>query len=500
MNCPTGKPLLEMRGITKRFPGVLALDRVDLTLYEGEILGLIGENGAGKSTLIRILSGDYQADSGTIAINGERVSISSVRDAIALGISVIYQELNLAGNLDVASNIFLGREPRKRFLGVVDRRTLYSRAGELADRVGLSAPLTTLVQELSPGAQQLVEIAKALSVEARILVLDEPTSSLTPSEAEKLFEIMRRLRESGVSMIFVSHRLAEVSEICDRVVVLRDGKNAGELDRENMNIDEMVRLMVGRDLARFFPEHAAGKKAEVVLSVRGLRPRGARSEISFDLRAGEVLGIAGLMGAGRTELVRSIFGVEPSESGVIEIHGREAQIRSPWDAIRLGMGLVPEDRKQLGVILEMSVSENATLPSLGALRRFMLDRKWELATTQELIRTLDIKTPGAAQQVQFLSGGNQQKVALGKWLVLSPRILIMDEPTRGIDVGSKSEIYRLIRNLAGEGVAVIVVSSEMEEIIGLADRVLVMREGRCTGILESDQISEENIMRLATAG
>ncbi|MGQ9455215.1 MAG: sugar ABC transporter ATP-binding protein [Armatimonadota bacterium] len=500
MNCPTRNVLLEMRGITKHFPGVLALDGVDLSLHEGEILGLIGENGAGKSTLIRILSGDYQADAGTIAIDGKCVSISSVRDAIALGISVIYQEPNLAGNLDVASNIFLGREPRKRFLGMVDREALYSRARELADRVGLSVPLTALVQELSPGAQQLVEIAKALSVEARILVLDEPTSSLTPSEAEKLFEIMRRLRTGGVSMIFVSHRLVEVSEICDRVVVLRDGRNAGKLDKNNMHIDEMVRMMVGRDLARFFPEHTTSEKAEVVLSVRGLRPRGAKSEISFDLHAGEVLGIAGLMGAGRTELVRSIFGTDPPEFGVIEVRGHRVQIQSPWDAIRLGIGLVPEDRKQLGVILEMSVSENATLPSLCTLRRVMLDRRWELQTTQEMIRSLDIKTPSPLQQVRFLSGGNQQKVALGKWLVLSPQILIMDEPTRGIDVSSKSEIYRLIRTLAGEGVAVIVVSSEMEEIIGLADRVLVMREGRCTGILESDQISEENIMRLATAG
>ncbi|MDH7601490.1 MAG: sugar ABC transporter ATP-binding protein [Armatimonadota bacterium] len=491
-------PLLEMRGITKRFPGVLALDNVDLVLHRGEILGLIGENGAGKSTLMRILAGDYPADSGAIYLDGRPVSIKGVRDAIELGISVIYQELNLAPNLDVASNIFLGREPRKKLLGIVDKRALYSRASELAERVGLSGNVTTPVSELSPGGQQLVEIAKALSVKSRILVLDEPTSSLTPSEVSKLFDIMRKLRATGVSMIFVSHRLAEVKEICERVVVLRDGRNAGELDKPRMEIEEMVKLMVGRDLARFFPKHGQLEKREVVLSVRGLRPKGAKSEISFDLHSGEVLGVAGLVGAGRTELVRSLFGVDPPEAGSVEVKGRATKVRSPSDAIKLGMGLVPEDRKQLGVILEMNVAENISLPSIKTYHPVLLDRKRELQTAQQVVDSLDIRTPSLFQRVQYLSGGNQQKVALGKWLALSPRILILDEPTRGIDVGSKSEIYKLIRNLANDGVGIIMVSSELEEIIGLSDRVLVMHEGRCTGILDGDQITEENIVRLAT--
>jgi ribose transport system ATP-binding protein len=498
MSASPRTPILEMKGITKSFPGVLALDNVDLTLYRGEILGLIGENGAGKSTLIRILAGDYTADRGSIYIEGNPVSITRVTDAMALGISVIYQELNLAPNLDVASNIFLGSEPRRTFLGVIDRKTMYSQAQELARRVGLTASVTTLVQELSPGGQQLVEIAKALSRESRILVLDEPTSSLTPQEAQKLFDIMRRLKQSGVSMIFVSHRLAEVKEVCERVVVLRDGKNAGELDKSNIEIDEMVRLMVGRDLSRFFPKHDEIKKREVVLSVRGLRPPGWKSEISFELHAGEILGIAGLVGAGRTELVRSLFGMEPAEAGEIQVQGERAYIRNPWDAIRCGMGFVPEDRKQLGVILEMTVSENVTLPSIGSYHPLLLDHKREFHTTHEMVKALDIRTPTISQQVQYLSGGNQQKVVLGKWLALNPRILILDEPTRGIDVGSKSEIYKLIVDLARNGMAIIMVSSELEEVIGLADRVLVMHEGRCAGALEAGEISEENIMRLAT--
>jgi len=494
-------PLLEMKAITKRFPGVVALDRVDLELYEGEILGLIGENGAGKSTLMRILGGDYPPDGGTISISGEPVRIRDVRHAISLGISVIYQELNLAGNLDIASNIFLGREPRRGPFGIVDRRRLYSRAKELADRVGISSPPTTLVQELSPGEQQLVEVAKALSMDARILVLDEPTSSLSLAEVRKLFEVMRSLQKQNVSMIYISHRLAEVQEICDRVVVLRDGLRAGALERAGgpgLDREEMVRMMVGREISRFFPGHGERGESEILLSVRRFRPSGGKADISFDLHAGEVLGVAGLVGSGRTELVRSLFGIEPPEHGEITVMGKTSHVRGASDAIRLGMGFVPEDRQRLGVILEMAVAENISLPSIGTYRPPFLDRKRELRDAARMVEALDIKTPSLAQQVQFLSGGNQQKVALGKWLALDPRILILDEPTRGIDVGSKSEIYKLVRKLADRGVGVIMVSSELEEIIGLADRVLVMHEGRCAGILDSDQISEQNIMLLAT--
>jgi len=517
-------PLLVMTGISKRFPGVQALDSVDLELYEGEILGLIGENGAGKSTLMRILGGDYPADAGTIRLNGKPIAPRDVRESMSLGISIIYQELNLAPNLDIASNIFLGREPRKGPLGLVDRKRLYTEAGEIAARVGISALLTTPVEKLSPGERQLVEIAKALSVKSKVLVLDEPTSSLTPSEAAKLFEVMRRLKEQGVSMIYISHRLSEVQEMCDRVIVLRDGRRVGELVRKEsasgdsslagedrgeggLSSFEMVKLMVGRDISRFFPEHADRKSdSEAVLSVRGFRYPGAKAEVNFDLYGGEILGVAGLVGAGRTELATSLFGIESNCAagskchGEVFVCGEKVDIRSPADAIRCGIGLVPEDRKLLGVILEMAVSENITLPSIGSYRPPFMDRKREMRVAGEMVEALDIRTPSLEQQVQFLSGGNQQKVAVAKWLCLNPRILILDEPTRGIDVGSKSEIYRLIRELADRGVGVMMISSELEEIIGLADRVLVMHEGRCTGILDHDMITEENIMRLATGG
>lgn len=500
-----------MKSISKRFPGVLALDNVDLDLQEGEILGLIGENGAGKSTLMRILGGDYSADDGTILLRGEPVALADVSDSITLGISIIYQELNLAPNLDIASNIFLGREPRGGPFGLVDRRQLYARASELAARVGIAAPLTTLVEKLSPGERQLVEVAKALSVDARVLVLDEPTSSLSPAEAAKLFEVMRRLKAQGVSMIYISHRLAEVQAMCDRVIVLRDGARVGELRREEgtgnrgetpgLRTSDMVRLMVGRDISRFFPEHGERHlDGEIVLSVRRFRYPGAKSDMSFDLRAGEILGVAGLVGAGRTELVSSLFGIEPHERGEVLVGGEPVTIHSPADAIRCGIGLVPEDRKSLGVILEMPVNENVSLPSIGSYNPPFMDRRRESTAVTEMVEKLDIKTPGLDQQVQFLSGGNQQKVALGKWLCLNPKVLILDEPTRGIDVGSKSEIYKLVRSLADSGVGVIMVSSELEEIIGLSDRVLVMHEGACTGILDRNEISEENIMHLATGG
>lgn len=500
-----------MKSMTKRFPGVLALNSVDLDLYEGEILGLIGENGAGKSTLMRILGGDYPADEGEILFGGKAAEITDVQHSIALGVSVIYQELNLAGNLDIASNIFLGREPRLGALAIVDKKQLYARAEELARRVGISASMTTLVEKLSPGEQQLVEIAKALSVDCRILVLDEPTSSLSPTEAGKLFEVMRGLKDAGVSMIYISHRLAEVQEMCDRVIVLRDGERAGEIARPrhadpesssglSASTEEMVRLMVGRDISRFFPEHGREREAEVVMSVRDVTYPGGKGAVSFDLRSGEILGMAGLVGAGRTELVQALFGIEPKLGGEVSIRGERVEIRHPADAIAAGMGLVPEDRKALGVVLEMPVVENISLSSIGTYNPPFLDRARETRTATELVDKLDIKTPGLAQLVQFLSGGNQQKVALAKWLATNPRILILDEPTRGIDVGSKSEIYKLIRALADDGMGVIMVSSEMEEIMGLADRVLVMHEGRCTGILDRHEISEQNIMHLATGG
>lgn len=494
------QPLLTMKGITKRFPGVLALHNVDLELNRGEILGLIGENGAGKSTLMKILGGDYPADEGEVLFEGTSVHMNDVQDSIALGVSLIHQELCLAPNLDVASNIFLGHEPQKGLLKIVDRKQLYCKAGELAKRVGITASLTDLVESLSPGEQQLVEIAKALSYDVRILVLDEPTSSLSPAEADKLFEVMKMLKSEGVAMIYISHRLGEVQQMCDRAVVLRDGCRVGELDKAHLTPDEMVKLMVGRNISRFSSNDTERHKGDIVLSVRDIQHVGGKGKVSFELRAGEILGIAGLVGAGRTELMQALFGVKPKHSGDIYMDGHKVEIKSSTDAVRAGMGFVPEDRKELGVLLEMSVTENISLAGIGTYNPPFMDRKREMQVAKEHVEALEIKTPSLSQEVQYLSGGNQQKVALSKWLSLDPKVLILDEPTRGIDVGSKSEIYKLIRDLADKGMGVIMVSSEMEEIIGLSDRVLVMHEGYCTGTLDHDRINEENIMQLATGG
>jgi len=490
--------LLTMKGITKRFPGVLALDHVDFELRRGEICGLIGENGAGKSTLIRILAGVYQADEGEIILDNVPAAINSVQDSLSLGISVIHQELNLAENLDIASNIFLGHEPVGAF-GVVRNSNLMAKAASLASTVGLSERLTTPVERLSPGRQQLVEIAKALSMSARILVLDEPTSSLSPREAETLFSVMRRLKQQGVSMIYISHRLSEVQEICDRVIVLRDGRRVGELGRDCMNRDAMIRLMVGRDITRFFPEVGRGG-AVPRLVVRNLQPPNCLGAFNFSLNQGEILGVAGLVGSGRTELARCLFGIEPALSGEIYVDGEPARILSPLDAVKFGIGMVPEDRKYLGVILEMAISENISLPNFCYSGAVWLDKKHEERLAESQMKALSIRATSIYQTVEFLSGGNQQKVALAKWLALKPRVLILDEPTRGIDVGSKSEIYGLIRKLADAGLAVMMISSELEEILGLSDRVLVLHEGRQAGVLSHSEMTEERIMHLATGG
>ena len=490
--------LLSMRGITKRFPGVLALDDVSLTLGRGEILALIGENGAGKSTLMKILSGDYPQDRGTIEIDGEVAEMRDSRAAIERGVVIVHQELCLAPNLDVASNIFLGHEPKKGL--VVDKKRLYDEAKVLCDRVGITVPITTPVEMLSPGEQQLVEIAKALSYDVRILILDEPTSSLSEGEAEKLFDVMRMLKSEGVSIIYVSHRLHEIELMCDRATVLRDGKFAGELPKEKLVSEEMVKLMVGRNIDAHFGEHKNRARGEKIFSVKNLVPYGGKGSVDFDVYRGEVFAIAGLVGAGRTELLQAIFGAEERFSGNIYIDGKIVRIEDTNDATKAGLALVPEDRKELGVLLEMGVDKNITITGLDTYRPPFADKKREDEVAAEYVEKLDIKTPSLTQEVCHLSGGNQQKVALGKWLAVSPKVLMLDEPTRGIDVGSKSEIYKLIEQLVSEGIGVIMVSSEMAEVIALADRVLVMHERRAAGILEKDQISEENIMTLATGG
>lgn len=491
--------LLKVRGITKEFPGVRALGGVDLELRRGEVLAVIGENGAGKSTLMKILAGVQSPDSGEIFVDGERVELRSVNAALDRGISLIHQELNLADNLDIAANIFLGREIRKGPFIQTSRQ--HAEARQYLDAVGLDVQPDTLVNTLPIGRQQLVEIAKALSVNARVLIMDEPTSSLSARETEKLFEVIRNLKERGVSVLYISHRLSEVRELADRVTVLRDGENAGELSRDEITHDNMVRLMVGREVSQFYPHqpHAPG---DVVLQVNQLRtPAHPTKQISFDLRAGEIVGMAGLVGAGRTEVLETLFGVTPAVGGTVRLGSQSFVPNSPLEAIGSGLALVPEDRKQQGLVLEMVVRENLSLASLNRdQRNGFLNFAQEKTISREMIDKMRIKTPNEEQTVLFLSGGNQQKVVLGKWLAMKPKVLLLDEPTRGIDVGAKSEIYGLMEQLAAGGVAILFVSSDMEEVLGMSDRTFVMHEGSLSGELKREQLNEEAIMQLATGG
>lgn len=491
-------PLLQVREVSKQFPGVRALHNVNLTLHRGEVLAVVGENGAGKSTLMKILAGVQTPDSGGIQIDGRAVYIDSVNKAFDNGIALIHQELNLADNLEVGANIYLGREPHK--FGLIDRKRLNRNAQRMLERVGLDVAPTATVSTLSIGRQQMVEIAKALSIDARILIMDEPTSSLSSHEAEQLFRVIKDLRASGVSVIYISHRLGEVKELADRVVVLQDGENAGELPREEISHDNMVRMMVGRDVSQFYArqQHEIG---EAVLQVEDLvTPTWPQHALSFSVRRGEIVGVAGLVGAGRTEMLRTLFGIDRPLRGTVQLNGKSIKLESPVDAIRAGMALVPEDRKQHGLIVDMAVRANIGLAGLRYKQRPLgfLNQAAETADTTEMIRKLRIKTPSAEQIARYLSGGNQQKVVLGKWLALGPSLLLLDEPTRGIDVGAKQEIYRLMEELAEQGMSILFVSSELEEILGMSDRTIVMHEGRITGELTRAQLSEEAIMQLAT--
>jgi len=491
-------PLLSVDNVTKSFPGVRALQSVSLHLDAGEVLAVIGENGAGKSTLMKILAGVQEPDSGQLAFEGTPTRIDSTRRAMELGIVLIHQELNLADNLDVGSNIFLGREPLRG--GLIDRRAIYEQSQDFLSRVGLDVDPRTIVDTLPIGKQQLVEIAKALSINARVLIMDEPTSSLSTKETEALFAVVKDLRERGVSVIYISHRLGEVRELADRVTVLRDGQNAGDLPASEITHDKMVNLMVGRDVSQFYArqQHPTG---DVLLEVRDLvTPTWPQHPLNFQVHAGEVVGVAGLVGAGRTEMLQVLFGIDKPVAGRILVDGQPIEIRTPADAIDAGMALVPEDRKRHGLILEMSVRQNTGLAGLAqnATASAFLNRGQEKSDSARMIEKMGIRTPNDGQVVQYLSGGNQQKVVIGKWLSVGPRILLLDEPTRGIDVGAKEEIYRLMEQLAAAGMAVLFVSSEMEEILGMSDRVLVMHEGQISGELGSDQLSEEAVMQLAT--
>ena len=492
--------ILEAAGISKSFPGVKALQAVKLEVGRGEIVALVGENGAGKSTLMKILAGIHQPDSGTIHIEGRPVAIRSPRDAARYGIAIIHQELELVETLDVAGNIFLGREFTWGGARLIDSKRMWREAGNVLQRVAAPISPRTRVAELSLAHKQQVEIARALSMNAKFLLMDEPTSSLTAAETDRLFEIVRELKAQGVSIIYISHRLGEVQTIADRVVVLRDGKNAGGLSGSEITHDRMIQLMVGRELKT--ASHSGGSETRhSMFEIRNFRTSAyPRCDVTLSAYAGEVLGIAGLVGAGRSELARAIFGVDQRISGSIHAAGRLLKIQSPGDAIREGIYLVPEDRRNLGVIASMTVRENITLPEISrfAPAGWILPSRETLAANKAC-DALQIKTPSIETAVSTLSGGNQQKVVLAKWLSLAPKLLLFDEPTRGIDVGAKAEIYQLMRTLAGQGCAIIMISSDMEEILGNSDRVAVMREGQITGILERAALSEEAIMRLAVA-
>ena len=495
-----GTTLLECKGIGKSFPGVRALGGVNLSLDKGQVLSLIGENGAGKSTLMKILAGVQPPDEGEILLDGKKVEIESTRAALNLGISLIHQELNLATNLSVGANVFLGREPLRG--GLIDKSTIRKESARFLEMVGLDVSPDTLVGDLTIGRQQMVEIAKALSVNARVLIMDEPTSSLSQAEAENLFVVIKDLRARGVSVIYISHRLGEVKELSDHVTVMRDGENAGELSREEVTHEAMVRLMVGRDLSEYY-ERKDREKGDLALEVKKLRtPVHPQHELNFSVASGEIVGVAGLVGAGRTEMLETLFGVTPALGGSIQVSGTELELDSPLSAIAAGIALAPEDRKQQGLVIDMTVRENL---SLAALRRDQkkagfLDFAKEKKISEKMIKAMRVKTPNENQIIRYLSGGNQQKVVLGKWLAMKPKILLLDEPTRGIDVGAKSEIYALMEELAESGVAILYVSSEMEEILGMADRALVMHEGRISGELTREELTEENIMHLATGG
>jgi ribose transport system ATP-binding protein len=497
-------PLLEVRGLSKSFPGVRALDGVNVHAAAGEVLAVVGENGAGKSTLMKILAGVYLPDAGDILLDGRPVRFSGVRDALTHGIVLIHQELNLADNLSVAANLFLGRERvRGGPLGWLDRPAMTREAAALLARVGLSVPPGRPVGELPIGQQQLVEIARALAQSARAIIMDEPTSSLSQKETETLFGVIADLKRAGVTVLYISHRLAEVQAVADRVTVLRDGHNAGELGREQISHGAIVRLMVGRDLKKFYSRaHKSLPAMDRGLNVRQVRYAGGpATPVSFAVRAGEIVGMAGLVGAGRTELAEALFGLRPLVEGGISIDGGPVRITSPRSAVRHGLVLAPEDRRLHGLILMDSVEHNLSLPNLDMLSTLRLVvRRREAAAARKLVDRLRVRTPTITKPVGLLSGGNQQKVAFGKWLARAPSVLILDEPTRGVDVGARGEIYALMDQLAGDGAAILMISSDLEEVLGMSDRVLVLHEGRLAGDVNRAELSEEAVMHLATGG
>jgi ribose transport system ATP-binding protein len=492
--------LVLMEGIEKSFPGVHALSQCQFELRAGEVHALVGENGAGKSTLMKILTGIYKKDAGRILYKGAEVDIPNPRAAQQLGISIIHQELNLMPHLTVAQNIFIGREPRRGFQFVLDEKRINEQTEKLFAQLHLKLDPRTKVSNLSVAKQQMVEIAKALSFNSEVLIMDEPTAALTESEIDELFNTIRSLREKGVGIIHISHRLQELKQISDRVTVMRDGRYIDTVQTKEATIDQIINMMVGRVIYEATPEIPEQPSTDVVLEVRNLNRGKVIQDVSFTLKCGEILGFAGLMGAGRTEVARAVFGADPVDSGEIFIHGKKSTVRSPRDAVINGIGYLSEDRKAFGLTTGMDVETNIVLATFQRFLRAMgwVDRNKISSTAAHYVEALSIKTPSLTQKVEYLSGGNQQKVVIGKWLTADTEILIFDEPTRGIDVGAKSEIYRLLNDLALQGKSIIMISSELPEILRMSHRIIVMCEGRITGELSGEEATQEKIMKFAT--
>jgi ABC-type sugar transport system ATPase subunit len=491
----TKELVVRLRGVSKEFPGVKAVDRVDLEILPGEVHALAGENGAGKSTLMKILSQVERPTEGELQISGEKVPFHGPGYAQSLGVAMVYQEFALAPHLSVAENLFLGREPARA--GFINRRSEKEKAGELLGRVGLEIDSNRLVSGLTVAEQQRLEIAKALAIEAKVLILDEPTATLAEREIEGLFEVIREMASRGIAILYISHRLDEIFRIADRVTVMRDGKVVETKPTSELTEDELVNLMVGREVGNLYPKPEA-EIGEVLLRVEGISREGVLKDCSFEVRSGEILGFAGLVGAGRTELARAVFGADPVDSGRVELEGREIQVKSPQAAIAAGIGYLTEDRKGAGLALQLGIDHNITLANVPVAMAGFLDLGAEQRVARDRSEQLDIQAPTIKRKVQVLSGGNQQKVVVAKWLETHARALFFDEPSRGIDVGAKAEMFGLIGDLAKEGRGIVLISSYLPELLNMCDRILVMRDGRVAGVLEREEFSEERIVSLAT--
>ena len=490
---------IEMRGINKSFGSNQVLKDAGFVLKDGEVHALMGENGAGKSTLMKILTGVYTKDSGTIIVDGKEVSYKNPQEAEKAGIVFIYQELNVLFDLTVEENLFMGKEITKGF-GICDKKAMRAKAQEVMDRMGVHIPIDAVMSDLSVGQQQMVEICKALMVDAKVLIMDEPTAALTESETKVLFEVMRSLSEKGVSIVYISHRMEEIFEMCERITILRDGQYVDTRYIKDINMDDVVQMMIGREIGERYP-HRDAKIGEEVIRVENLSSGKKFHDVSFSVKAGEVLGVAGLMGAGRTEIMQAIFGNLPTDSGKIYIEGKEVAIKNPRQAIANGIGFITEDRKTEGLLLEKSIAENIEISNLGKVSgKGVLNPKKQAALVKKGIEEFRIRCFGPDHECNNLSGGNQQKVVLAKWIYTDPKILILDEPTRGVDIGAKKEIYNVINDMAAKGVAVIMVSSELPEVLGMSDRIMVVHEGKVTGIIDAAGADQAKVMTLATGG